>query len=84
MKGARLSREGLSARVQPGSGPKVIWLHGYTLNSSVWLPLWRRLPGWTHIGIDLPGHGASMLTDGTDRQLIQLATGLTGLALADL
>jgi pimeloyl-ACP methyl ester carboxylesterase len=82
MKGALLSREGLSARVQPGSGPKVIWLHGYTLNSSVWLPLWQRLPGWTHIGIDLPGHGASMPADGTDR-LRHWAERIAGLAAAE-
>lgn len=62
-----LSWGGLSARVEPGDGPKVIWLHGYTLNSRVWPPLWRHLPGWTHIGIDLPGHGASIPACGNDR-----------------
>ena len=47
------------ARIQPGEGDKVLWLHGYTLDSSSWGDLWRRLPGWHHIGIDFPGHGAS-------------------------
>jgi pimeloyl-ACP methyl ester carboxylesterase len=42
-----------------GIGPAVLWIHGYTMDSSVWEPLWRRLPGWRHIGVDLPGHGGS-------------------------
>jgi len=40
-------------------GAGVLWLHGYTLDSSIWWPLWQALPGWRHIGLDLPGHGAS-------------------------
>jgi pimeloyl-ACP methyl ester carboxylesterase len=50
---------GLAASVAPGSGEKILWLHGYTINSSLWQDLWALLPGWHHIGIDLPGHGAS-------------------------
>lgn len=42
-----------------GSGPGVLWLHGYTMTSEVWRPLWSRLPGWRHIGVDLPWHGDS-------------------------
>jgi pimeloyl-ACP methyl ester carboxylesterase len=42
-----------------GTGPAVLWLHGYTMDSTIWRPLWERLPGWCHIGVDLPGHGAS-------------------------
>jgi 3-oxoadipate enol-lactonase len=42
-----------------GSGPAVLWLHGYTMDSSIWTELWERLPGWRHIGVDLPGHGQS-------------------------
>ncbi|MFG3224198.1 alpha/beta fold hydrolase [Kitasatospora sp. NPDC048194] len=42
-----------------GDGPAVLWLHGYTMDSTTWQPLWDRLPGWTHIGVDLPGHGGS-------------------------
>jgi len=42
-----------------GSGPAVLWIHGYTMDSSTWQPLWDLLPGWRHIGADLPGHGAS-------------------------
>lgn len=49
----------LAARVATGSGERVLWIHGYTLDSSTWQHLWHDLPGWHHIGIDLPGHGAS-------------------------
>jgi pimeloyl-ACP methyl ester carboxylesterase len=42
-----------------GSGPAVLWLHGYTMDSSLWAELWELLPGFRHIGVDLPGHGAS-------------------------
>ncbi|WBP87621.1 alpha/beta fold hydrolase [Kitasatospora cathayae] len=42
-----------------GSGPAVLWIHGYTMDSTTWQPLWDRLPGYTHIGVDLPGHGGS-------------------------
>jgi 2-succinyl-6-hydroxy-2,4-cyclohexadiene-1-carboxylate synthase len=49
---------GLAARVQ-GEGTKVLWLHGYTLDSSSWREMWRRLPGYCHVGLDLPGHGGS-------------------------
>jgi pimeloyl-ACP methyl ester carboxylesterase len=43
------------------AGEKVLWIHGYTLDSSIWHTLWAGLPDWYHIGIDLPGHGASEL-----------------------
>ena len=49
---------GLAARIQ-GEGSKVLWLHGYTLDSSSWREMWRRVPGWCHVGLDLPGHGRS-------------------------
>ncbi|MFK8114816.1 MAG: alpha/beta fold hydrolase [Rubripirellula sp.] len=51
--------DGLAGRERPGEGDKVLWLHGYTLDSSSWGDLWQRLPGWHHIGVDFPGHGAS-------------------------
>lgn len=51
--------EGMVGRVRPAAGESVLWLHGYTLDSSLWGPLWDRLPGWQHIGLDLPGHGGS-------------------------
>ena len=47
-------------RVQrAGNGPAVLWIHGYTMRSDIWAPSWRELPGWTHIGVDLPWHGES-------------------------
>jgi 3-oxoadipate enol-lactonase len=42
-----------------GTGPAVLWVHGYTMDSSIWPPLWRLLPGWRHVGVDLLGHGTS-------------------------
>lgn len=44
---------------EAGRGPAVLWIHGYTMDSSVWAELWERLPGWRHVGVDLPGHGQS-------------------------
>ncbi|GAA4971225.1 alpha/beta hydrolase [Pseudonocardia tropica] len=37
----------------------MLWIHGYTLDSGIWAALWDRLPEYTHVGIDLPGHGES-------------------------
>lgn len=51
--------QGIAARVQPGNGEKVLWIHGYTIDSSLWRELWECLPDWYHIGLDLPGHGLS-------------------------
>jgi pimeloyl-ACP methyl ester carboxylesterase len=42
-----------------GTGPAVVWLHGYTMDSSLWDELWSLLPGFQHVGLDLPGHGGS-------------------------
>ena len=42
-----------------GEGETVAWLHGYTMDSSLWAELWQRLPRFRHVGIDLPGHGVS-------------------------
>jgi 3-oxoadipate enol-lactonase len=62
-----------------GQGPAVLWIHGYTMDSTLWRPLWQLLPGFRHIGVDLPGHGQSgplrpgtTLPDLTER-LAQLA-----------
>ena len=53
-----MPRRSLHVRVQ-GAGPAVLWIHGYTMDSSVWAQLWALLPGWRHVGVDLPGHGGS-------------------------
>jgi 3-oxoadipate enol-lactonase len=50
---------GLAASIAPGPGEKVLWIHGYTIDSTLWHELWSLLPDWYHIGLDLPGHGAS-------------------------
>ncbi|MET7618155.1 alpha/beta hydrolase [Streptomyces sp. NPDC005408] len=42
-----------------GTRPAVLWLHGYTMDSTTWEPLWELLPGFRHIGVDLPGHGTA-------------------------
>jgi pimeloyl-ACP methyl ester carboxylesterase len=56
--------DGLSV-TEVGDGPGVLWLHGYTMRSDVWRPLWEKMPGWRHVGLDLPWHGASRgLRDG--------------------
>nr|WSW66340.1 alpha/beta hydrolase [Streptomyces sp. NBC_00995] len=51
-------RDGLCVRSY-GSGPGVLWVHGYTMDSTLWRPLWELLPGLRHVGVDLPGHGGS-------------------------
>src|SRR5260370_23632862 len=50
----------MGARVMSGGGAGVLWIHGYTLDSSSWSELWGLLPHGRHIGIDSPGHAASM------------------------
>lgn len=37
--------------------PTVVWVHGYTMSSQAWQPLWDRMPQFAHVGVDLPGHG---------------------------
>jgi pimeloyl-ACP methyl ester carboxylesterase len=58
---------GLALRWHGSAGPAVLWVHGYTMDSSVWEPLWSRLPGWRHLGVDLPGHGRSRPPAPTER-----------------
>lgn len=42
-----------------GEAPVVVWVHGYTMSAQAWYPLWRRMPQFAHVGVDLPGHGAT-------------------------
>ncbi|NNG37452.1 alpha/beta fold hydrolase [Nakamurella aerolata] len=41
------------------SGPALLWLHGYTMDSSLWQQIWQLMPRWHHVAVDLPGHGDS-------------------------
>ncbi len=65
-----------------GRGPAVLWIHGYTMDSSLWRPLWELLPGFRHIGVDLPGHGRSGPLS-PDATLPGLAARLASLAQAE-
>lgn len=61
----------LRARVRHGTSSGILWIHGYTLDSTVWGDLWSLLPEFSHYGLDLPGHGASPpLKDGTTLTMI--------------
>jgi pimeloyl-ACP methyl ester carboxylesterase len=73
---------GIAGRIQiHGDGDRVLWIHGYTMDSSIWEDLWPLLPEWSHIGVDLPGHGASRELDRKEN-LSSLADQLLELALA--
>jgi pimeloyl-ACP methyl ester carboxylesterase len=72
--------DGLALRELPGPGDRVLWLHGYTLDATSWVDLWRRLPEWHHLGVDLPGHGASRPLRTTE-DLPSLARMIGGAAL---
>ena len=52
--------DGLAGRVAPGPGERVLWIHGYALDSRSWGELWDLLPDLHHVGVDLPGHGRSL------------------------
>lgn len=42
----------------------VLWVHGYTLDGSIWSSLWDLLPEFNHVAPDLPGHGRSPAFEG--------------------
>jgi pimeloyl-ACP methyl ester carboxylesterase len=64
-----------------GHGPAVLWIHGYTMDSTLWRPIWDLLPGFRHVGIDLPGHGGSGPLN-PDETLPGLAARIAGIARA--
>lgn len=39
--------------------PWLVWLHGFLGSHEEWLPVATQLPHWSHLFIDLPGHGES-------------------------
>lgn len=54
---------GLVAHVRESAQPNaetILWIHGYTMDGSVWDEVWSCLPNFRHIGLDLPGHGQSV------------------------
>lgn len=71
---------GLATR-RRGTGPGVLWIHGYTMDARIWEPLWDRLTGWSHLAVDLPWHGRSPGLD-RHRDLTWLADRLADLASA--
>jgi pimeloyl-ACP methyl ester carboxylesterase len=77
---AILLAPGLRGRVA-GEGEGVLWIHGYTLDSRSWGGLWPLVPGYRHVGVDLPGHGASDPTP-KNSTLVDLAERLATLAEA--
>jgi 2-succinyl-6-hydroxy-2,4-cyclohexadiene-1-carboxylate synthase len=71
--------DGLVARTGGGDGEGILWFHGYTMDASVFADVWAALPRWRHVGVELPGHGASRaLRDGED--LAALAATIAGCA----
>ena len=57
--GRRPFADGLVALEAGERGEGVLWFHGYTMDARVFADLWALLPGWRHVGLELPGHGAS-------------------------
>lgn len=44
------------------SGPIIVFLHAAGINSWMWRDITSKLPGSTHVLVDLPGHGKSNTT----------------------
>lgn len=72
--------EGIRARVVAGDGPRLLWVHGYTLDARSWETIWPLLPDCHHIGVELPGHGSSAPYD-PEQTLPELARQLGARAL---
>ena len=49
-----------------GSGPTLLFVHGWPLNGQTWRNVTPHLDGFTRIVIDLPGNGSSAVTPQTD------------------
>lgn len=55
-----LAQTGVRVRVRSsGSGPPLLLLHGVSLSTAIWAPLFARLEGFQLLAVDLPGHGLS-------------------------
>jgi pimeloyl-ACP methyl ester carboxylesterase len=77
----RIAEAGAGGAGNEGPGETVFWVHGYTIDSSLWAEIWGHLPGWRHVGVDLPGHGGSAPIDG-ETTLRDLGERLAEAALA--
>lgn len=56
----RLAVNGVTYHVEvEGSGPAVLFLHGFTGSSDTWKPHVAALKGFTAVGLDFLGHGRS-------------------------
>lgn len=42
-----------------GSGPVILFIHGFPFNKSIWYPYMEKISNFTTLAIDLPGHGDS-------------------------
>jgi pimeloyl-ACP methyl ester carboxylesterase len=51
--------DGLAVKVRGSGHATVMWVHGYTLDATIWSSVWDLFPGWRHVAPDLPGHGHS-------------------------
>lgn len=45
--------------VNDGEPRTLTWIHGYTMSSEIWTDVWDLLPEYSHVGVDLWGHGKS-------------------------
>lgn len=53
------SDDDIAVTIREDGGDTVLWIHGYTLDATIWPSVWDFIPGWRHIAVDLPGHGRS-------------------------
>jgi pimeloyl-ACP methyl ester carboxylesterase len=50
---------GMVVRRTGGDGPRLVWIHGLGESSVSFEPVVAKLPGFSHVLIDLPGYGRS-------------------------
>ncbi|KAJ3603390.1 hypothetical protein NHX12_031132 [Muraenolepis orangiensis] len=56
-----------SQRGTPGPSPSLLFLHGFSANKDMWLPIIKFLPAWQHVVcVDMPGHEGSSRTGPED------------------
>jgi 3-oxoadipate enol-lactonase len=60
-----------------GEGPRVVWIHGLGESSVSFEPVVSRMPGFSHVLVDLPGYGRSPWPEAATN-LLTLADHLAG------